>query len=400
LLPPVVQAQSAGRSPQAGDPMDSGVTLLDNENRVSSAGVLRLWQAYSSHGARAMLKVFRPEGSRLVLVGSSALVTIPAAQVTTMSCAIPVARNDLIGVYCPDTNCVDRFADGQALSVSGDVGTEALAAFVEETGTPAISAGTAASLQVPSSAGKDLVVPVAARNPGVNGSQWITALEIFNPANHEVQTALFFNRSGEDNTVPAADARVLIPARSTVVFDDVLNELFELDEDQGSIDIISQDLLIAHARIANVGSGQGSFGQLVPAQPVEWALGDDDAPGINPNGDIFYLFELREDAEWRSNVGLTNTSGLSLVVELNAFVGTSVVGEPLTVELKPYSHRQLNRVLATMGVSEGTKRVRLNVAAQSGSTGRFLTYASRVDNTTGDAVFLPGAREPSLDDGL
>jgi len=379
--------------------MNAGVTVLDKENRVSISGVLRLWQAYSSNGARAMLKVYRPEGSRLVLVGSSALETVPAAEVTTMSCAIPVARNDLIGVYCPDATCVDHFADGEALRVAGDVGTEFLAAFEDEVGTPAIFAGTSISLDVPSAAAKDLVIPVAARNPGTNGTLWTTSLEIFNPADQEVQAALYFNRSGEDNTVPAADAHLLIPARATAIFDDVLHELFELEEDQGSIDIVSASNLIAHARIANVGSGEGSFGQLVPAQPVDWALGDDDAPGINPNGDIYYLYELREDAEWRSNVGLTNTSGLDLAIELRAFVGTAVVGEPLVVVVKPYSHRQLNRVLITMGVPEGRRGVRLNVSAASGSAGRFFAYASRVDNTTGDAVFLPGAREPSLDLG-
>ncbi len=395
-VPFSLEAQSAGRTPQAGTPLTAGVTLLDNEYRVTSSGTLRLWRAYSSSGARAMLKVFRPEGSRLVLVGSSPLEQVPAGQVVSMSCAIPVSRNDLIGVYCPDATCVDRFADGQALSISGDSGTEVLAAFVGELGTPAIYAGASASFQVPSSAGDNLVVPVAARNPGVNGTMWITSLEIFNPANHEVQAALYFNRSGQDNTSPAGDALVHIPARTTVVFDDVLSELFQFEEDQGSIDIVADAMLFAHARIANLGSGEGSYGQLVPALPIEWALGDDDAPGINPNGDIFYLFELREDEDWRCNLGLANISGLNLTVELTAFSGTSIVGEKLEVELKPYSHRQINRVLEALDVPYGARRVRVNAAAQSGSGGRFLVYASRVDNLSGDAVYMPGTREPSL----
>ena len=112
-------AQSAGRVPEAGTATTGGTTLVDNQNRVTSTGVLRLWQAYSTQGGRALLKVYRPEGSRLVMVGASAMETVPAGEVATFECSIPVSRNDIIGVFCPDAGCVDRFADGQALSVAG-----------------------------------------------------------------------------------------------------------------------------------------------------------------------------------------------------------------------------------------------------------------------------------------
>ncbi len=389
-------AQTAGREPVAGQVFEGGTTLIDSDNRVSASGELRLWQAFSTGGARAMLKVYRPEGSRLVLVGTSALESVPVGELVTFECRIPVSRNDIIGIFCPDTNCVDRFSDGQALSRRGDVGTEELAVFVADIGPPAIYASAISSADVPSPAGTNLVLPVAARSVGENGTMWITSLEIFNTAAAEVEAALFFNRSGEDNTFPAASARVVLPARGTVVFEDVIKDVFSLEADAGSIDIVAAAPLIAHARIANMGSVIGSFGQYVPAYPVTWALGDEDAPGVNSNGDIAYLFEVREDENWRTNLGVANVSGVTLKVVLDAFAGTAVVGTSVEFELEPYSHIQVNHILDVLEVPLGTPRVRVNVAAISGSSGLFFAYASRVDNGTGDATYMPGVREPSL----
>ncbi len=390
-----VWAQIAGRLPVAGSAALGGTTYVDNENRVTAQGTLRFWQAHSTSGGRVMLKVFRPEGDRLVLVGASPLETLGEADTATFACAIPVQRNDLIGCYCPDTHCVDRFATGEARTVTGDVGTTPTDQFIEETGTPAIYASTTLSFDVPSAAEKSLVVPVVARTPGLRGSVWTTSLEIFNTANEENQIALFLNLSYHDNTSPAASAQAVVPARGTLVLDDLLLEAFQISEATGSVDIIASHPVIAHARIANLGAG-GSFGQMVPAQPAGWALGDDDVPGANPNADIFYLFEIREDEAVRTNLGVTNVTAVPMSVELTAFSGTTVVGETLRIDLLPYSHVQHAKIRELMAVPADSRSLRINVAASAGSAGRFLTYASRVDNQTGDAVFILGTRESSL----
>jgi len=388
--------QSAGRAPEPGAQASGGATYLDNENRVTTSGVLRFWRAHSSGGGRVMLKVFRPEGSRLVLVGTSALETAPAGETITFGCEIPVSRNDLIGCYCPDAHCIDRFAEGSTRTIVGDAGTTASALFLEEAGTPALFASTTRSLDVPSPAGRDLVVPVVARTAGLGGTTWSTSIELFNTADEESLIALYFNLSGEDNTLPAASAQVRLPARGTATFDDLLMDAFGMAHASGSVDIVSPHPVIAHARIANQGDAAGGYGQVVPAVPVAWALGDDDMAGANPNSDIYYLFEVREDGAFRTNVGIANVSGVPLSVDLEAFVGTTRTGDTLRVDLQPYSHLLLVQVLETMGVPFGTPGVRLNVSAAAGSSGRFLAYASRVDNTSGDGSFFLGVRERPL----
>lgn len=389
-------AQTAGREPQPGSPLEGGVTYIDLDHPVTASGELRLWQVVSSEGARVMLKVFRPEGDRLLLVGSSALESVPTGGVSTFELLVPVARNDLIGCFCPDSSCADAFADGLVLSAAGDVGTSPSGAFATGTGSPSIFAAGSYLVDVPSTASTELVVPVVGRTPGIGGTVWRTRLELLNTAAAETTVALFLNLSDRDNTAPAASAQVTVAQRATLIIEDLIAGTFGLDEAVGSVDIVASAPVIAHARIANVGSDVGTFGQAVPGLPADWAVGDDVVPGLNPNAALYYLFEARQDAGFRTNLGIASIVATPLAVEVRAMLGEQTVGTPLTLTLEPFSHTQVNRVLNEMGVVQGLDGVRLEVTAAAGSGGRFFAYISRVDNGSGDAVFLLGAREPAL----
>lgn len=388
-------AQTAGREPDAAQPWEGGATIVDLEHPVTAAGTLRVWRAHSSQGARVMLKVWRREGGRLLLVGTSSLETLLPGVTGTFTCSIPVARNDLVGCYCPDAACVDRFSDGLAATAAGDLGTVEESVFATGQGEPALAASGDDVVDVPSPVGTDLVLPVAARTPGFNGTVWRTALEIFNTGTQDATVSLLLDASGLDNTEPAASAQLLVPARDTVVVEDLLLEVFGLEQASGAVDVLSTQPLMVHARILNTGSG-GTYGQLVPAVPAAWSVGAVQAPGINPNAAVLSLFEAREDASSRTNLGVVNVSGVPTAVSVAALRGGVPVGSPLALELPPYSHVQVNRVLAVMEVPAGGAPVRLAVTPAPGAQGRILAYASRVDNVTGDAVFLPGWGEPPL----
>ncbi len=388
-------AQHAGRDPAAGTPSPGGVTLIDREHPVDGAGELRIWRAWASQEARVMLKVFRREGSRLVLVGASPLEVVPAGQLAVFSCRIPVVRGDLVGVSCPDAACVDRFADGDALVGTGDVGTTEEAALTAEVGTPAVDAWGGEGLDVPSPVDTELVVPVVARTPGFEGTQWVTDLVLANPGGQEAQVALVLDASDADNTVPAATATVTVPAGGVLELDSLLRDTFGLDPAAGALEILADRPVAAWARIANLGGG-GTYGQTVPAVPAAWALGGAVPPGADPASRTAFFAGLHEDGAWRSNLGAVNLSPgpIQLVVAAHTAAGT--IGSPLTLELPPHSHTQVNRVLDALGVPRGTPGVTVTVALAPGVSGRFLAYASRVDNTTGDAVFLLGTSVPAL----
>ncbi len=389
-------AQTAGREPLPGMPQPGGATFIDLDHPVTSSGELRVWRAASSEGARVMLKVYRPDGDRFLLVGTSPLETVAAGTVGTFDCRIPVARNDVIGCFCPDSSCVDAYPDGRILTAAGDSGTRDAIDFTDGTGSPSIFATGSRLADVPSTAGTDLVVPAVGRTAGAGGTIWTTRLELFNTADTAAEVALFLNLSDRDNTSPAASAQLDVAPRATLVIEDLVSEAFGMDQAVGSVDIIAAVPVIAHARIANLGSDAGTFGQAVPAIPASWAVGDDDLPGANPNADLVYLFEVQEDAVFRSNLGVASVAATPLSLSVIARVGSDPVGSPLELILDPFSHTQVNRVLAEMGVPEGTRGVRLEVRAEAGSGGRFFAYLSRVDNGSGDAVFLLGDRETTL----
>jgi hypothetical protein len=391
----LASAQQAGRDPAPGEPRTGGMTYIDLARPVTSSGTLDVWRVTSTQGARVMLKVYRPDGDRLVLVGTSALETVTAGEVATFSCRIPVARNDLIGCFCPDSSCVDAFSDGDVLLAEGDMGSGPLAGYDPGIGTPSIFAAGSSLADVPSTAATDLVVPVVARTPGLNGTVWSTSLEIYNSSDRVAQIALFFNRSNQNNTTPAASAQAEIQPKGTLVYDDLLVEAFELLDDAGSVDIVSSEPVFAHVRIANYGGDAGSFGQSAPAVPVSWALAGDDVPGTNPAAGVANLFECREDSDFRSNLGIASVANVPLTIAVTAWIGPDAVGTPLTLDLAPFSHTQVNRVLQAMGIP-ATAGVRLEVSAAPGSSGRFFAYMSSVDNQSGDAVFLLGDREPTL----
>ena len=388
-------AQQAGRDPAPGQPQPGGTTYIDLAHPVTSSGTLDLWRVTSTQGARVMLKVYRPDGDRLLLVGTSPLETVTAGDVATFPCRIPVARNDLIGCFCPDSSCVDAFSDGDTLSAVGDIGSGSLASYTPGVGSPAIFAAGSLLADVPSTAATDLVVPVVARTAGLNGTVWSTSLEIHNTGDGIAQIALFFNRSNQNNTTPAASAQAEIQPRASLVFGDLLDEAFALADDVGSVDIVSSEPVFAHARIANYGGAAGSYGQSAPAVPVAWALGEDDAPGTNPDAGKATLFECREDADFRCNLGVSSVANVPLTVTVAAWIGSDPAGTPLALELDPFSHTQVNRVLQAMGIP-ATTGVRIEVSAAPGSSGRFFAYMSSVDNRSGDAVFLLGDRVSTL----
>lgn len=389
-------AQTAGIDPAAGTPLPGGVTVIDREHPVTSSGTLRLWRAFSSDGARVMLKVFRPDGDRLLLIGTSPLETVPAGTTVTFACSIPIARGDLVGCFCPDSSCVDGDAAGLTWTADRDVGTVPLSELAEAVGTPAVFAAGSILADVPSTAATELVLPVAARTRGANSTVWSTRLELMNPGDDPVQLSLLFNLSNADNTTPAASAQAEIGPGTVLTFPDLLLDAFNLADASGSVDIVATAPIFGHARIANDGGSSGSFGQSAPALPADWALASDPAPGADPAAGVAVLFGVRENGDFRSNLGIASTASTPLTVVISAAADGSPVGTPLQIELPPYSHHQINRILTELGVAPGTPGVLVRVAAAAGVTGRFFAYLSEIDNLSGDAVVVLGDRIPSL----
>lgn len=232
-------------------------------------------------------------------------------------------------------------------------------------------------------------LPVVASLDGASGTRWVTELQL--TARHDGSVWLYFTETGEDGSAGFAVRRVDLAMWQTVRHADVLPDLYGLTETKGWIEVFATDPdLAVNARVANVG-GSGSYGQTVPLvdesrmlRLVEPRLGDSFRRLVNL---------AAVDADNRTNVGLVNLGTGEVAVRVTAIApGGWFLGDH-TVELGPFEHRQIDRLESVIPDAAGVGLVALSFGVADDSESRGLrqgvaVYASRVDNTTGDAVFV------------
>lgn len=219
------------------------------------------------------------------------------------------------------------------------------------------------------------VVPAVASVEGASGTQWTSALELFNPEDSTARVTLTLLESGRP-TPPPPQRVLTVETGQALRVDDVVEGLFGL-QTTGALLLESSAFLRSTSRsfTANPQTGdlEGTFGQHVPAIPSSDLLNE---------GQPSRLLHLREDVSYRSNVGFVNPTPESASVEIKGFSPTGTQLFTTTVSLNPWEHRQINRFLRHIGeVDQAT----LTLTVQRGSV---AAYASVIDNSSGDPVFL------------
>jgi hypothetical protein len=232
-------------------------------------------------------------------------------------------------------------------------------------------------------------IPVVASLPGASGTQWATELQV--TARHDGSVWLYFTESGHDGTTGFAVRRVDLGMWQTVRWADVLPDLFGLAGTKGWIEVFSTDPeVVVTARVANVG-GEGSYGQTVPLVDESKMLRVNEVRFGDSYRRLVNLVMV--DTDNRTNVGLVNLGPGDVAVSVIAIApGGSFLGD-YTVELGPFEHRQIDRLESVIPAADGVGLVALSFGVEDDSESRGLrqgvaVYASRVDNTTGDAVLV------------
>jgi hypothetical protein len=278
-----------------------------------------------------------------------------------------------------------------------------------------------------------VVVPVAASLPGLNGSDWHTDVEIYNADTVPIDVEVVFLPSGgidnsywytqisnhlgwsSDPGFGHVDSRLqAIPAGQSVILDDVVTPnwgsnikgaLLFFGSQTGTFTTTTPPggvpaKLIVHSRTYTLGQTSDNmpttYGQSIPGLP--WYLYVD--PFQESNGLNQVVFTgLREDASYRTAVGLVNISdpltSIGTTLTLNASDGTQLVQR--LVFLVPLSHVQYDQaayslfglttdqtvVGATLTVKVATWQ---STAAEPAPA--LISYVSRIDNTTNDPVYI------------
>ncbi len=232
------------------------------------------------------------------------------------------------------------------------------------------------------------VIPVAASLTGAAGTRWVTEASLVNRSAHPAAVWLYFTPSGRNGRSEFQVRRVDLAPGEQRTWDDILPQLFYLIGTKGWLEVASTapDLVVS-ARVSNVG-GDGTYGQIVPQTGEEAVFGTAGRLFVHRNER--WLGMLRTDAGNRTNLGLVNLGLDSVVVKVVA--STPEGQESGQIEVPPRGHVQQALDLIVPGVADaGPVTLRLYLLAghvTDPDEAGVIAYASRVDNTTGDAVFL------------
>jgi hypothetical protein len=213
-------------------------------------------------------------------------------------------------------------------------------------------------------------------------ASWRTDVRIFNGGAASASAVMTFQEARRSNgTLPAPVSRpITIQPGDIVVYDSVLKSHFGVSNVGGLIYITTptDSSLVVTARTYDQRPA-GTYGQFIPA------VSRDESVGVGDR--TLEVLQVEESARFRTNLGIAETSGNPVVVEIYALVPDATVAPRLEISLAPNEFTQITRVLQQMNLPT-TYNARLTVRV-IGGTGRVTAYASVVDNKTQDPTYVP-----------
>ncbi len=227
-------------------------------------------------------------------------------------------------------------------------------------------------------------VPAAANAEGANQTSWRTDLQIKATNDGGATFTVELLETGTANTDPTVMERTLAPGESLRLGNLLATDFGYTGTAALRITATDGNILVS-SRTYN-DDPAGTYGQTVPAI---------DGGQATPSGARATLIQLSRSPDpstgFRTNVGLVNVTDETITVDVELFAAD---GSPLGLvsrNLRAFEHRQLNDVFHIAGADDVVDGYVVARTASAG--GRFICYASVVDNGSGDAVFIPGATE-------
>lgn len=276
-----------------------------------------------------------------------------------------------------------------------------------------------------------VVVPAAAAAPGLESSNWRTDVEIMNVDSVPVDVMLVFLPTGNFNNTFSYDTFTNhLGGRSEDGFTKVDPKLKDIQPGQavllenpleaywgqntmGALLVFAFTAgsfkqtnppggeprkILVWSRTYNERTAEdgtvSTFGQAIPGIPWYYYIDpNQQAQGLNK----VVFSGIREDAAFRTNIGLVNLSDrlTTLEVQLVLYDSDGAKLKDFGVVLNPLAHRQFDQAAKSFfGLEEdlafGTLEISVKAWQSSSAepTPALLAYVSRIDNVTNDAVFL------------
>ena len=224
-----------------------------------------------------------------------------------------------------------------------------------------------------------LHLTAVAHTPGAAGTNFVSDVRLFNRGSREARVTMFFTSSGRDGTTEFAALPLSIASGQIVALDDVVAAHFR-DMGIGNLEFRGDTSELQISSRTYNQSADGTYGQFIPARGTGDAAGAGEPP--------VHLTQLRNDEDFRTNIGFTEVHGAAGTVELNIRDASNQLLSTGAFFIAPYSHLQIPILGGIGGVSAEIARAELHVSGGA----RILAYASVVDNESGDAIYIPAGR--------
>ena len=264
---------------------------------------------------------------------------------------------------------------GVALVLAFVLGVVALAGLERLDGSPPAVADKAL-------AAGDIWIPAAAHATGAAGTNWRTDVEVHNPLAGQATYTVSLLRQDWDNTSPLSVTRSLAPGRSERL-SDLLMGLFGYDGSAAIRLSVSGGGVIASSRTYNQVS-IGTYGQFIAAVP------DAQAIDYGEHGRVIQLTHNRSAASgFRTNLGFVSCSPSTIALRADFYRSDAVLLGSQSYTLQPFMYSQRNKAFES--VTGGDVADGYVVLQTTTGGGRFLAYASVVDNRTGDPIYVPAS---------
>lgn len=226
-----------------------------------------------------------------------------------------------------------------------------------------------------------LHVAVTGTTAGAAGTRFVSDLRILNADAIDRTATLLFSSSGTNGSELFKALTVAVPAGHVVALDDVVDSVFR-SSGTGSIEVRGDPSLLVTSRIYN-DQPEGSFGQFLTAAAT--------SSGVTAQEGVAHVAQLRNTPAFRSNLGFAEIDGGSGEVAIRFFDSAGTLLSTESRSILPFSHLQLPLFGGIGGTLVQAARAEVRVVY---GDARVVAYGSSVDNLSGDAVYVPGARLP------
>jgi hypothetical protein len=223
------------------------------------------------------------------------------------------------------------------------------------------------------STGDALWIAAAAHANGVGQSVWRTDIWLSNTTDSAVTATLNLLKRDQDNSAPQT-LEYDIPSGENLMLGDALATAFGYTGTAALRVGLNGEATVT-SRTFNQ-AAEGTFGQFIPGVTQATSITE---------GRTGILIQLRNNEQFRTNIGFVNQGGETLAVHADYFSSDGTLLNGKDYYLKPFGYFQDGNALPDgSDIRGGFARLTTSTAG-----GKFLAYASVVDNGSDDPVFMP-----------